>query len=162
MKRRDKKGGKKAMNKYLTVFVVSIFIVALGVSHSSVVMSNEKNTAVEFRASKIIGMDVKDQRGKKIGEIKDVLLDPAAGRVLFAVIDPKRSLEFGNDRFICVPMSALLRYGGKDFYVVNMTRDELKRAPSFNEDHWPNPSDRTWNEMVYKYYGQTPYWTETK
>jgi sporulation protein YlmC with PRC-barrel domain len=160
MKRGDKKGGKEEMNRYITVFAVSIFIVALGISRSSVVMGNDKNTASEFRASKIIGMDVKDQKGKKIREIKDVLLDPATGRVLFAVIGPKRSLEIGHDRFISVPMSALLRYGG--VYVVNMTRDELTRAPSFHEDHWPNPSDRTWNEMVYKFYGQTPYWTETR
>jgi sporulation protein YlmC with PRC-barrel domain len=149
------------MNRYFTVFVISIFIVALGVTYSSVVMSSDKNKAAEFRANKIIGMDVKDAQGEKIGEIKDLLLDPGA-RVTYAVIDPKRSLEFGHDRFISIPMCALLRHGGNDFYVVNMSRDELRRAPSFDEDHWPNPTDRAWNEMVYKYYGQAPYWTETR
>ncbi len=151
------------MKRYLTAFVVSIFVIGLAAGSSSVVMAKEKNIVREFRTTQIIGKDVRDLGGKKVGEIKDLLLDPSdPGRVMFAVVDPGRSLEFGHDRFIAIPMTALSRYGGKEYFVVNMTRDRLRRAPSFDEDHWPNLIDRSWNEMVYRYYGQTPYWTEPK
>lgn len=151
------------MRKYITAIGVFIFAIGLVAGSSSVVMSRERNSAAEFRATKIIGMDVKDLDGKKVGEIRDLLLNPAErGRVIFAVVDPKRSLDFGHERLISIPITALSRQDGKDFYVVNMTRDKLRKAPSFDEDHWPNPNDRTWNEMVYKYYGQAPYWTEAK
>lgn len=38
--------------------------------------------------------------------------------------------------------------------------DKLTETARFDQDHWPNLADRIWSEEVYRYYGQTPYWTE--
>src|ERR1051325_3103185 len=40
----------------------------------------------ELRASKIIGADVKGSLGSSIGKIEDVILNPASGRIDFAVL----------------------------------------------------------------------------
>ena len=118
--------------------------------------------SAEFRTSKIIGADVHDQNGKKFGEIKDLVMDPQApGRIIFAVVKPGRSLEFSGDRYIAIPFSALSRRNS-EHYVLRMSRDMIRKAPSFDEDHWPNLADRSWSGEVYRFFGQTPYWTETK
>ena len=83
------------------------------------------------------------------------------GTYIFAVIKPGRSLEFSGDRLIAIPFSALSRRNS-EHYVLHMSRDMIRRAPSFDEDHWPNLADRSWSGEVYRYFGQTPYWTESK
>jgi sporulation protein YlmC with PRC-barrel domain len=152
------------MKKYLSVFFVLTLALGIAVGSSSIAIGKEtKSTDADHRANKIIGMNVKDQQGKKFGEIRDLLMDPQQpGRVLFVVIDPGRSMEFGGDRLMAIPFNALVRNAWDDFFVVNMTRDRLRKAPSFDEDHWPNLADRSWNDMVYRYYGLAYYWTEKR
>jgi sporulation protein YlmC with PRC-barrel domain len=109
----------------------------------------------------MIGKDLRDQVGKDLGEIKDLLLDPKdPGRIAFVVIEPSHSLDFGHDRLLAIPYTALAQPFGKDVRVKNITSDKLAQAPSFDEDHWPNLSDRAWMTEVYQYYGQSPYWVE--
>ncbi len=145
------------MNKWLMVFAVSFL--AFGLVAGSSYAHMGKSTAAEFRASKIVGMEVKDQQGEKIGKIKDLVLDPQeSSRIIFAVLDPARSLGFGHERLVAVPFTALSRSDTEHYYVLNMTKDKLTKAPSFDEDHWPNLADRSWSGDVYRYFGQTPYW----
>ncbi len=151
------------MNRWLILPAVSILAFGLAGGSSYAWGKDMKSTAAEFRASKIIGMEIKDQQGVKVGKIRDMLVDPQeSGRIIFAVVDPSRSLEFGHDRFIAVPFTALSRSATEHYYVLNLTRDKLRKAPSFDEDHWPNLADRSWSEDVYRFYGQAPYWTEGK
>ncbi len=152
------------MKSLLMILAVPILAFGLLTGNSYAHMGGgTKSTAAEFRASKIIGLKVEDQQGKKVGEIKDLITDPQEpGRIIFAVLDPARSLEFGHDRLMAIPFNALLRSGMEHVYVLNMTRDKLAKAPSFDEDHWPNPADRSWSAEVYRYYGLTPYWTGLK
>jgi sporulation protein YlmC with PRC-barrel domain len=140
-------------------FVLAIAVAMAGWGIPAVSWGSEYK-ATEFRTSKIIGKDIKDQTGKDLGEIKDLLLDPKdKGRIAFVVIEPSGSLDFGHDRLVAIPYSALSPGGGDDIYVMNITRDKLAQAPSFDEDHWPNLSDRAWMTDVYRFFGQSPYWT---
>ncbi len=150
------------MSKSLTVIAVSIL--AIGLAASPYAWAKDmKSTAAEIRASKIIGRVIRDQQGLKLGKIKEILVDPQeSGRIIFALVDPVRSLKFGHDRLVAIPFTALSRDGTEHYYVLNMTRNELMKAPSFDEDHWPNFSNRSWDEVVYRFFGQTPYWTEEK
>lgn len=113
-----------------------------------------------FRARKIIGTEVKDMRGEKLGKIEDLLLDPAQpGRVAFAVLDPAWGLGFGHDRMVAIPMSALSWNQADHSLVLNFPRERLAQAPSFNDDHWPNMADRNWVASTYRFFGVNPYWT---
>ncbi len=106
-------------------------------------------------------MEVKDQQGEKLGKIEDLLMDPQESRrIVFAVLDPARSLEFGHGRLVAIPFTALSRSDTEHIYILSVTRDKLTKAPSFDDDHWQNVADRSWSAEVYRYYGQTPYWTE--
>ena len=146
------------MDACLAAFVLAISVGVAGLGIPVLGWSYEYN-ATELRTSKMIGKEIKDQTGKELGEVKDFLLDPKdRGRIAFVVIEPHHSLDFGHDRLVAIPYSALSSRG-KDIYVMNITQDKLAQAPSFDEDHWPNLSDRAWMTDVYRFFGQSPYWT---
>jgi sporulation protein YlmC with PRC-barrel domain len=152
------------MNKRFTAFAVPILALGLSLSGPYTAWAKDlKSTSAEFRATKIVGMKVKDHQGEKLGKIKELLVDPQeSARIAFAVLDPAGSLEFGRDRLVAIPFPALSRSDKGQSYVLNMPRDKLAKAPSFDEDHWPNVADRSWSGGVYRYYGLTPYWIGEK
>ena len=63
------------MDAYLRSFLLAIAVAMAGSGIPAVSWGSEYK-ATELRTSKIIGKEIKDQTGKDLGEIKDLLLDP--------------------------------------------------------------------------------------
>lgn len=101
-------------------------------------MKEEANEAMQdvSRATKIIGTDVKNAKGENLGDIKDLVLNPMRGNVVYVVVSYGGILGMG-DKLFAIPWSALRWSADKDYYVLNMDKDALKKAPGFDEDHWP-------------------------
>lgn len=110
------------------------------------------------RASKAIGMDVEDAAGKNLGDIEDIVVDDANGRIVYAV------LSFGgflgvNDKFFAIPWRALKPNAkDDDKLVLDVPKDKLKAAPGFEKKNWPDMADQRWGLDIHKYYGQDSYW----
>lgn len=112
------------------------------------------------RASKVIGTNVEDESGTKIGDIKDVVLDRKTGQVAYAVVDFGGWLGMG-DKYFAVPWKSL-KTGSNDRYVLNnVSKDTLKKAPGFDKDHWPDMASESWNRENAQAYNQKPYWEES-
>ncbi len=111
------------------------------------------------RASKIIGMTVEDAQGERLGKVEDLMIDPKSDRVIFAVVSYGGTLGMGG-KYTAVPLS-LMSEGNQDRLVLNVSKDKLASAPTFEKNQWPDPKDRAWTENVYRHYGQTPYWKES-
>lgn len=105
------------------------------------------------KASDLAGKDCHNTQNEDLGRINDLLIDPDAGRIIYGV------LASGGNRY-AIPWSALTLSGDGKKIQVNMTKEQLKSAPSFTEDKWPNVSDERWATEVHRYYHVTPYWTE--
>ncbi len=105
------------------------------------------------RASRILGMDVRNRQGDKIGEVKDVVLDKN-GTIAYAVVSTGGFLGMG-DRLHAVPWNALETPSGKKDYILDMDKQRLKTAPSFDSGHWPNFTDEAWAAENRRYY-RTP------
>src|SRR5919109_872644 len=113
-----------------------------------------------YRASKIIGADVENTQGEKLGDIKDVVFDPETGRVRYAVLGFGGFLGLG-EKYFAVPWEALTsKAGEKGDFILNVDKEKLKNAPGFDKNNWPNMADRSWAEQVYAYYGVRPYWEQ--
>ena len=112
------------------------------------------------RASKVIGTNVEDESGNKIGDIKDVVLDRKSGQVAYAVVDFGGWLGMG-DKYFAVPWKSL-KSGSNDRYVLNdVSKDTLKKAPGFDKDHWPDMASASWNRENAQAYNQKPYWEQS-
>jgi len=106
------------------------------------------------RASSIAGADVRTVLGERLGTIEDLVVDPARGHVLYAVMSVHGVLGDYTDRYFPVPWTALHASG--DYYVLNIDAARLKEAPSFDAARWPELTSQPWQMSVYQYYNQRP------
>jgi sporulation protein YlmC with PRC-barrel domain len=109
-------------------------------------------------ADSLVGNDVKNNNNEDLGDIKDFMIDCQSGKVAYAVLSFGGVFGIGEKLF-AVPMSALTLDTDDECFRLNRAKEELKNAPGFDSDNWPNMADRTWGEGIHNYYGSTPYWS---
>ena len=112
-------------------------------------------------ADTLVGNDVYNQKGEKLGDIKEVMLDVRNGRVAYAVLSFGGFLGMGEKLF-AVPWNALTLDTATKSFKLNVDKDRLKTAPGFDQDHWPNMADPTWVQSIHAYYGTKPYADEPR
>jgi sporulation protein YlmC with PRC-barrel domain len=110
-----------------------------------------------IRAGKAIGTNVYDGTGKKLGEIKDIVLDKTSNSILFAAVGFGGMLGMG-EKYHPIPWSELdydVKLGG---YVVSFTEDQLKNAPSDSLEALTKDDGLSFRDRAYTHYGTRPYW----
>ncbi|HEY5047791.1 MAG TPA: PRC-barrel domain-containing protein [Rhizomicrobium sp.] len=108
-------------------------------------------------SDKVEGTAVYRSDGDRVGTIDRVMIDKTSGNVAYAVMSFGGFLGIGSDRYP-VPWSLLTyneRLGG---YEVNVTEDQLRKAPKFRDNESWQYEDRGREGALYSYYGVTPYW----
>jgi len=109
------------------------------------------------RASKINGTNVKNTAGENLGGIKDLVIDPESGHVVYAVVSFGGILGLGNKLF-AIPWSVLHWTRDKEYYVLDLDKETLKNAPGFDKKHWPDSSNK-WDlqrEEINQFYHVNP------
>lgn len=106
--------------------------------------SNESMQQVS-RASKIIGTNVKNSKGDSLGKIKELVLDPESGQVVYAVVSFGGLMGVG-DKLFAMPWKSLHWTRDKKHYVLDVDKTTLKKAPGFDKKHWPDSSNK-WNQL---------------
>ena len=105
-------------------------------------------------ADTLLGNDVYNKDGEDLGDIKELMIDMASGKVAYAVLSFGGVLGMG-DKLFAVPWAALALDTANKRFTLNVLKDALKEAPGFNKDRWPAMSDKTWARGVHKFYGTT-------
>jgi len=102
---------------------------AAGVITRSVALHNSS------RASRIVGMRVRNPQNQELGRIEDVVFDLQTGRIAYAVLSLAGT--YGS-RLVAVPPTALESVADEsNTLIMNMDRARLDRLASFSNDHWP-------------------------
>ncbi len=105
-----------------------------------------------LKASEMIGMNVEGMDGKKLGDIKDLVIDSDDGSIEYAVLDFGGLLGIGT-KYFAVPWDALeLTTDGKKL-LMDASKKDLKTAPGFDKNNWPDFSDPQQTIVIYEYYG---------
>jgi sporulation protein YlmC with PRC-barrel domain len=107
-------------------------------------------------AGTLIGNDVCNLQGEDIGDIKEIMLDMASGRVGYAVLSFGAFLGFGEKLF-AVPWKALTLDTKNKRFVLDVEKIRLAEAPGFNKDMWPDMADQSWAKEVHTFYGTRHY-----
>jgi sporulation protein YlmC with PRC-barrel domain len=111
-----------------------------------------------LKGSTLIGGDVKNPQGENLGDIKDIVVDRASGRVVYAVVSFGGFLGLGEKLF-AVPWGAFSQAApNKDRFVLAVDKERLKNAPGFDSTNWPQMASRDWVSNLYTYYEVVPYW----
>jgi sporulation protein YlmC with PRC-barrel domain len=109
--------------------------------------------AVWQKCSDLCGKDTHNMQNEDIGRVSDCLIDPDGGRVLYGI------LAYSGKRY-AIPWNALTLTTDAKKFQVNVTKEQLKNAPAFVGESWPNATDERWALEVHRFYRVQPYWTE--
>jgi sporulation protein YlmC with PRC-barrel domain len=111
------------------------------------------------KASEIMGRSVQNDRAEKLGEIKDLVIDPDQYRVAYVVLTFGGFMGMG-DKLFAIPAGVLQMPGTGNYVVLSVDKDHLKTAKGFDKNNWPNLADPIIAKATYEFYGQKPYWAE--
>lgn len=107
-----------------------------------------------YRASDIIGSTLRDRQQRKIGQIRDLLLDTGRGEVAYVVVTFKET----RGKYHPLPWRALQPDGAGDgngrTYLLQADRETRLQAPGFRRDAWPDLTDRDWSRDVDRFWGR--------
>jgi len=104
-----------------------------------------------FRADKIIGSGVINLEGEHIGTIDDLVIDIDTGNLVYAAIQSGGFLGFGEKLF-AVPWQSLTAVPAEGIFILDQSKAKLKKAASFDANHWPDVGDRKWRAGIYEFY----------
>lgn len=101
----------------------------------------------------ITGTDVRNLEDESLGSVSDLVIDPASGRLTYAVVARGGFLGFGED-YIAVPWERFRATPGLNTLVLDMSAEDLQGAPSIDPESFGDPSsyaqqdqrvDQFWN-----------------
>lgn len=102
-------------------------------------------------ASTLTGDTVKNPQGDSLGDLKDIMLDTATGKIAYGVLSFGGVFGMG-DKLFAVPWDALNVDGPNKQLVLDVSKERLKDAPGFDKDHWPNFADPAFAKSIHGYY----------
>jgi sporulation protein YlmC with PRC-barrel domain len=95
------------------------------------------------KASKFIGMRVKNPQDENLGRIEDLAFELESGQIAYAVIGVGGFLGLG-EKYIAVPLQALTPAQGEDHLLLDASKQAVEQAKGFPKDRWPDLDQVTW------------------
>lgn len=83
----------------------------------------------EQSARRLLGQNLRNQTGETLGEVKDLVVNPQSGRVVFALVGSGGFLGFG-EKFRAVPFSALERDESTGRLTLSVDKVRWEAAPT--------------------------------
>ena len=120
-------------------------------------MATQTGHTKAIRARKVIGTNVNDPTGQKLGEVEDIVLDKQSNQIMFAIVGFGGFLGMG-EKFHPVPWSTLDYDASEGSYVVNLTKEQLKAAPADSMEALTKNDGLGYRDQAYAYYKAKPYW----
>lgn len=114
-------------------------------------------SGLAVKTSRIIGTNVVSTKNEDLGKVEEVVIDVFNGRIAYLVLSFGGFLGMGEKLF-AVPWKALHYDNELGVYVLNLTKEQIDRAPGFEKHTWPEFTDERWNRHVHSYYELPPFW----
>lgn len=116
---------------------------------------NRNETSSLISADKVEGTAVFNTQGQKLGTVDKLMIDKARGNVEYAVMSFGGFLGMGQKRHP-LPWESLEYSTDQGGYIVNMSKEQLENAPSYDQgdESWLSSNDQ--RDSIYSYYGVTP------
>lgn len=99
------------------------------------------------KASALIGMEVRNHQGEKLGDIKDIVIDLDGGKVSYVVMSSGGVLGIG-DKLLAVPLTAFTRDLSRHCLLLMASKDNISRAEGIGEN-WPTVQEPSFGAMPF-------------
>lgn len=107
-------------------------------------------------ADTLIGEEVRNKQDQDLGEIKEIMIDMRTGQVGYVVLGLSGWMGTSSHLY-AIPWKALQHDVANHRFVLDISREKLQSAPSFNPEQWPDMADATWIKEINTVYGTEPY-----
>lgn len=107
-------------------------------------------------ADTLNGNDVYNAQNEDLGDIKEIMLDVASGKVAYAVLSFGGVFGLGEKLF-AVPWRALKLDTENKRFILNVSKERLSNAPGFDKDDWPDMTDSSWADSIQHFYDNDIY-----
>lgn len=107
--------------------------------------------AVAHRVSDLIGKDVNNREGKKIGEIEELVVNMATQKVHYAVLEFDPSLAAREQNY-AFPLRAFDLTLDRDRLVLDVDKGRLQAMKAFTDSRYSSLNDRTWVADIDRYF----------
>jgi len=149
----------KRIGMMMVAFVASLIFVggslAAGNEATSKMSPKSEASAQKFgkivSANRLIGMDINNQQGDKIGEVQDLALNRQSGQIDYIVVSTGGFWGVGEERH-AVPFKALKSSPEANALTLTFDEKKLTNAPKLKE----GMSEAEYSRQVNEYYGQAP------
>lgn len=113
------------------------------------------------KTSDLIGKNLTDATtNEKIGEIKELVVDPDSGRILYLAVEFDNKMGQGT-RWYPIPVSAVHMTDDYKAMGIKYSAAQISKTNGFDpKSSWPNMADAKWGSDVYKTFNQTAYWEQ--
>ena len=123
---------------------------------------DSKTSGPGIRASKLMGMKIQNSQKENVGQIKDIVVDPATTRIQYVAVTYGGFLGLG-DKLFAVPMQAIHVQQDPDHrdhvvLVLDVTKEQMNGAKGFDESNWPNFSDANFAGELHRRYKIEDHW----
>lgn len=114
-------------------------------------------TASPVKVSNIIGTSIINSEGKDLGNVKEIVIDRATGKVAYVAVAFGGFLSIGEKLF-AIPFSAFSYDNAQEKYVLDIPKEKLEAAEGFDSDKWPVMSEEKWHRNLHQHYNSKNYW----
>lgn len=130
---------------------ILVAVLTLSIMGTGLHLVEAKDKSGVLKASDLLGMKVEGADGKKLGDIKDMVVDPEDGSIEYVVLDFGGIAGIG-DKYFAVPWETVEISSDNKKLLVSTTKKDLKEAPGFDKNHWPDLSDHGQVTTIYEFY----------
>jgi sporulation protein YlmC with PRC-barrel domain len=117
-----------------------------------------------YTATDVRSRTIESAEGEKLATVKEIVVDPKAGRIAYLVLGVGGSGAGGGEKSVAVPWEALKVMPDKenpefDRFTLATTMDQLQKAPEFQAttEGWAKANEPAYIVQVYEFYSLPPY-----
>lgn len=119
-------------------------------------MQTQGGQAKHMKASEVIGIDIKDNANKDLGEIEDLVIDTRQGHLAYGLVSFGGFMDIG-DKTAAVPWQSININIQDKTATVNATDAQLKAAV-IEKDNLQRLSQPEFARQIHSTFGAQPYW----
>jgi sporulation protein YlmC with PRC-barrel domain len=106
-----------------------------------------------MRADVVIGADVRNTEDEKLGEIEDVVLDPADRRIAYVLVSRGGFLGFGGE-LVAVRWRGLRATTDHEIFVLDVPRSAFEQAPAVGSGNFAQTASQSWREQMDRFWDE--------
>lgn len=106
----------------------------------------------QLSGSTLCHNQIYNHKDEKLGKLQDLMISLPSGTVLFAIMSNGGFLGVG-ERLLAIPWHTLTLDKERKCFVLPLSLERLKLAPSFDYHNWPDMNDVEWRREMNRYFG---------